>query len=143
MFFYYYLTSVFVNDSSKKAYFGFLIIYCILTYAPVFFGLLCSTISDDRNKNGCKQFTMALLSLLHLQFLVVSLGPSFDIKYSYKTTLKITGTIRAVAQILLQVTLITIQSINQVDTFVKALTIGFSGFQILFNVFFSVTININ
>jgi len=49
--------------------------------------------------------------------------------------------IRAGVHAILQMTMITILSINQVDSLIKALTIAFSSFEIVFNVAFAIVVN--
>ena len=60
--------------------------------------------------------------------------------YSYKENLKGAITFSRVAQMFVQVTMITLLGINVVDNPVKIIAISLSGFQFVFNIIISVCV---
>jgi hypothetical protein len=71
-------------------------------------------------------------------------GPSLSEYFTsgFKDAIGVSYAFRNGLQGFLQVTFITILAINQVDSVIKALTIAFSSFEIVFNVAFAIVVNI-
>jgi len=145
LYFYYYLMEDFVNNAAEKAFLAFLIIYMIFTYLPVWIGFGCTRLSYVY-LHGCQSYTKTFLMLFspfNMSHLYLIFGPSLSDDYSTSFKEAISGvySIRNGLQAFLQVTFITILAINQVDSLIKALTIAFSSFEIVFNVAFAIVVN--
>ncbi len=139
LYFFYYFTQSFLNEPLRKAYLAFMIIYVIVSTIPQIIAALTDRDVMGYDRSRCKTFFDCLiriiLSLIQGEYLwalfVYNLN---DVNYTYKEALSVSTSITRFSQMFLQVTMITILGINEVDNTVKALTIGFSGFQFVFNI---------
>ena len=137
--FYYYFTQNFLNEPTRKAYLAFLIIYVLVSTVPKIFVIFLSRIFDDYNRSCCSKFFdfifLSFLSIIQGEYLWILFFYRFDgLSYSYKEALRNLTAFGRFAQMFVQVTMITILGINNVDNLIKGLTIGFSGFEFVFNI---------
>ena len=138
LYFYYYFTQKFLNEPARKAYLAFLIIYMVVTLLPRLIFITFEHTFDRYFRSCCQKilgyFFLLIVSMIHGEYLWLLFFYRFEnMNYNYRDMLKNSTVFSRIAQMFVQVTMITILGVNEVDNLVKGLTIGFSGFQIAFN----------
>jgi hypothetical protein len=145
VYFFYYFTQTFLNDPLRKAYFAFLIIYVVVSALPRIMVIIFERTFDDYNRSACSKFVrfifLIVLSLIQGEYLWVIFFYNFEgMTYNYKEGLKGATFFSRMAQMFVQVTMITILGINEVDNGLKIIAISLSGFQFVFNIIMGVCI---
>lgn len=134
---------MFVNEPARKAFLAFIIIHLVVTFLPkliyftfskLFYGSCCRTLPPA---------TAILISiLLSCEYLWVILFYSFDsLKYGFKNNIGSTSSVARGAQIVLQITFLTIMGINEVNSPTKVVTVALSVGLIFSNLLYIFVIN--
>jgi hypothetical protein len=110
----------------------------VVTLLPRLIFITFERTFDEYFRSCCQKILgyifLLIISLIHGEYLWLLFFYRFDnMNYNYRDMLKNSTVFSRIAQMFVQVTMITILGVNEVDNLVKGLTIGFSGFQIAFN----------
>lgn len=142
-FIYYYTQQPFINEPARKAYLAFLTLYITVTVSPRLLLLLFDNINssfwgDSKCLNLFRRLFMMTISLIQGEYLFIVFFSSFDsMTYNYRDALAPSLIFIRLAQVFLQMTLLTILGINEVTTEIKTITVALCGAQMGFNFLFA------